>query len=101
MNIQMVRTEGDEAPEADAKPGTFCWRNRGATEYSVAHRYLMYVCPRDKGYCGVPIRPGQLPNGAGWIHDGNDDKPTLTPSVNCVGGCGWHGFITNGEMTGT
>lgn len=23
---------------------------------------------------------------------------TLTPSIQRVGGCGWHGFITNGEM---
>lgn len=31
-----------------------------------------------------------------WQWDGNEDKPTLTPSVNCVGI--WHGFFTAGRM---
>jgi hypothetical protein len=96
----MVRTANDEPPEADAAPGTFCWRSHAATDYSPASRYLLYVCPKGSGYCGVPVSPGKLPNGASWQHNGNDEKPTLTPSVNCTGGCGWHGFITNGEMKG-
>ncbi|WP_445818652.1 DUF6527 family protein [Bradyrhizobium sp. WU425] len=34
-----------------------------------------------------------------WNHD--EQSPTLSPSINCngPGGCGWHGFITNGEVT--
>ena len=24
---------------------------------------------------------------------------TLTPSIQCLGGCNWHGFVTNGEVT--
>lgn len=32
-----------------------------------------------------------------WAWDGNVEAPTLTPSVNCLGGCGWHGHVTNGE----
>ena len=41
-----------------------------------------------------------------WKWDGNVERPTLTPSINCVaekggkptGGCGWHGHITNGVI---
>ena len=99
-DVPMQRTEGDEVPDHDAPPGAFCWRTEPPDDTTPGGRYLLYVCPRGAGFCGVPIRPNVLPNGAGWNHDGNDDAPTLTPSVNCVGGCGWHGFITNGRMTG-
>jgi hypothetical protein len=41
-----------------------------------------------------------------WGWNGDMEHPTLTPSLNCVAekdgkptsGCGWHGFITNGEF---
>jgi hypothetical protein len=50
----------------------------------------------------VPIKPA-APNAAGcaWDWNGNDDAPTLAPSINCngAGGCGWHGFIQDGVMT--
>jgi hypothetical protein len=95
----MARTPGDEPPDPGAAPGTFCWRSQAATPYSPGGRYLLYVCPRGAGYCGVPVRPNVLPNGAGWHHDGDDDAPTLTPSVNCVGGCGWHGWVRAGSLT--
>lgn len=95
----MRRTGGDELPEPDAPAGSFCWRQQGPGNGTPGGRYLLYLCPRGGGYCGVPITPHRLPNGATWTHDGNDDRPTITPSINCVGGCGWHGFVTAGEMT--
>jgi hypothetical protein len=98
-DVPMRRTAGDEVPETEDAPGTFCWRRQGPGQGTPGGRYLLYVCPRQQDYCGVPIAPHQLPNGAKWQHDGNDDAPTLTPSVNCVGGCGWHGFIQRGVMT--
>lgn len=98
-DLRMQRAAGDEVPEHDAPLGTFAWRTEAPDATTPGGRYLLYRCPRDQGLCGVPIRPNVLPNGAGWSHDGNDDAPTLTPSVNCVGGCGWHGFIRAGVMT--
>lgn len=38
---------------------------------------------------------GQNGGIAQWDWDGNRDKPTFRPSINC-GGC-WHGFIENGR----
>lgn len=38
---------------------------------------------------------GQNGGVAQWDWDGNRDRPTFTPSVNC-GKC-WHGFIRNGR----
>ncbi len=62
--------------------------------------YLLYGCPRGQGLCGVPLKPlSNPPHNTGWTFDGNRKAPTLTPSINCTGGCQWHGFITNGQMT--
>jgi hypothetical protein len=65
-----------------------------------------FACPMHKGRrCGAMIiagrtdlkRDGQNKNGgvAQWDWDGNREKPTFKPSVNCTG-C-WHGFIENGR----
>ena len=31
-----------------------------------------------------------------WKWNGNKEKPTVTPSIRRIGGCGWHGYLTNG-----
>lgn len=60
---------------------------------------LWFRCPRDRLYCGVPLKPSP-PNarGCSWDWDGNAAAPTVSPSINCngEGGCGWHGFVTGG-----
>lgn len=73
-------------------PGAFCWVTDDEG------RRIIYACPRGQ-WCAVPIHPNALPSGASWRWDGNEETPTLTPSINCVGGCRWHGFITAGRMT--
>ena len=37
-------------------------------------------------------KPGEI---EGW--DGNIEKPTFTPSIHIPGG--WHGYLTEGELT--
>lgn len=64
---------------------------------------IEFICPNGR-LCGVGIRNGEFKGEAGtlkrWGFDGNAEKPTLTPSINCgqPSGCGWHGHIQNGEM---
>ena len=66
--------------------------------------FLSFICPKGR-HCGVAVatdpkrepRPFGLPQGKVWEWDGNSDKPTVKPSINC-GGCGWHGFITAGVL---
>ena len=42
-----------------------------------------------------PIEPSE----PGWNRTGDTfETLTLTPSILRVGGCGWHGFITGGEV---
>lgn len=93
----MRHVPGDEVPDGET-PGEFAWRTQGPAAHTPGGRFLMYTCPRGR-VCGVPIRPHVLPNGAGWAWDGDEDAPTLAPSINCVGGCGWHGFVVAGRMT--
>jgi hypothetical protein len=46
---------------------------------------------------GPPVGDVKNPH---WRRSGETfETLTLTPSIQRVGGCGWHGFITNGEVT--
>jgi hypothetical protein len=37
------------------------------------------------------------PPSPSWEMNGEGENITLKPSINCVGCCGWHGYLTNGE----
>jgi hypothetical protein len=58
----------------------------------------MFDCPRgigtSQGKCTADVLPQP---GATWKNQGTSDKPTLDPSFNCVGGCGWHGYLVDGQ----
>lgn len=105
----MTRNDGDEWP-ASVPLGTFSIEPFRNDEYPGATHHILFVCPLGKR-CGVLLGPKSVPrptegklNVWGW--DGNLENPTITPSINCIaendgkptGGCGWHGFITNGVM---
>lgn len=61
--------------------------------------WFAYCCPRTGKPCSSILigldKPTDRPS---WQWDGNVYAPTLTPSINCVGGCKWHGFLTKGEF---
>jgi hypothetical protein len=56
---------------------------------------VAFRCPCGCGFTSwLPVRPDER----GWQWDGNEDAPTLTPSVLQSGmPCKWHGFLTAGE----
>lgn len=57
-------------------------------------RGLHFVCPGCGHLAGVSFDPAY-----GWLHDGNFEKPTCKPSIlHDPGKCGWHGYLTNGEL---
>lgn len=46
-----------------------------------------------------PMGPGPLVEQRGWHRQGTTfDDLTLTPSIQRIGGCGWHGYVTGGEI---
>ncbi len=47
-----------------------------------------------------PLDGGPAWEGTAWTRTGETfETLTLRPSILRVGGCAWHGFITNGEVT--
>ena len=101
----MILDDRDVWP-VDVPVGTFDIHEASLEGYPGTSASIMFVCPNGKR-CGVPLGP-EFVNGKRpvWKWDGNRAAPTITPSINCIaekdgkptGGCGWHGFITNGDM---
>lgn len=88
--------------------GTFCWTTTVVEDNGVEYkcRSLSHVLP--SGDCGticiepVPeqikerIKHGNPPKAHTWTWDGNEEKPTLSPSVWLKGR--WHGYFRAGRM---
>lgn len=96
---------------AELEPGFIRYEERDNGVYHVhvttlaeAHG-IDFLCPKCGMHHVVCWRRGMVPDhafpGPGrWIFEGDSlDNLTLKPSVHLTGGCGWHGHITNGEVT--
>jgi len=64
------------------KPGDFC--------YDDEHHMLYIWLPGQSGPDCVSIRSGE------WTWDGNEEQPTVTPSIHAVGR--WHGWLRAGRL---
>ena len=104
----MHRDNRDVWP-TDEPVGSFDIEQHGVQGYK-ATAHIIFVCPRGKR-CSILLGPEFVDRPTPdslcvWKWDGNVERPTITPSINCIsekngkptGGCGWHGFITNGVM---
>jgi hypothetical protein len=83
-----MKIDDNRLPKA---PGEFAWQINAPSR----HLAMMLPCG---DFANLPVN---TPNG--WTWDGNEDAPTLTPSILCrrhVAGseCGWHGYMTKGEL---
>lgn len=94
----MRRDTRDVWPD-DAPPGTFDISECSISGRKVTAR-IQFVCPNRK-HCGVFMGPQseprpdpESPHVWGW--NGDAEKPTLTPSIDCKD-C-WHGHIVDGVM---
>jgi hypothetical protein len=105
----MQRDARDVWPD-DVPVGTFDIEPTRLAEYPAATAHLLFVCPNNRR-CAVLLGPASVNRPAEgqlciWGWNGDRERPTVTPSINCIaekdgkptGGCGWHGFITNGEI---
>lgn len=62
------------------------------------HRWLWFCCPGPcKTVTAIALRPTRPDVAQSWEFDGNDEAPTLTPSINHVG-C-WHGWLSEGVFS--
>lgn len=115
MGIPMTRKEG--LWDGTERPGTYDVEE-GMHLGGRSCQRLQFVCPNGRS-CAVMVAPesftvplGLTPSGKErklhvWQGPGDPNRPTLSPSVDCrsrdedgnpASGCGWHGFIQNGEM---
>ena len=105
----MQRNQADVWPDY-APIGTFDVIDGAVEGQPGATAHIQFVCPNGKR-CAVLLGPSFVPKATEdalnvWGWNGDHERPTLTPSVNCLsekngkptGGCGWHGFIIDGEF---
>lgn len=75
-------------------PGDFLWSGRENDDQPPTR--MIFLCPCGCGaFPGVHVggEPGKQPV---WNWNGDLDKPTISPSIQVIGGCNWHGFLTDG-----
>jgi len=82
----MTRDDRDEWP-SDEPVGSFDIE-RGGVEGYAATAHIQFVCPNGKR-CAVLLGPEAVTRSEEgrlcvWGWDGDMDRPTLTPSINCI-----------------
>ena len=77
--------------------GEFAWGDENGM------RYIMIALPRprldapnDYIMSYLPVARGDNVSGEHWGWDGNEDAPTLKPSIQCIGH--WHGWVRDGIL---
>ena len=99
MNTDSVdcrRFLGETFPEGLRQPGDFMWDEPRVGD---VRRCIYIVLPGDKNPSAIECihgPAGPLPRDRIWGWDGNEDKPTLTPSIHepeC-----WHGHLIAGRL---
>ena len=99
-NVEFLDIAGNPVQPGE-KPQRFTFRCVNGNRDKCSPNYPDVTCASlliaNSGH-GIP-RDGQNQNGgrAQWDWDGNREAPTFTPSINCEGNCGWHGYIRNGR----
>lgn len=78
----------------DLPPGMLMWQIVNNNPDVFPRRFLWFVCPCGCGNCShIPIKSDQQD---GWQWDGNEQQPTLTPSIQKLISCRWHGYLRAG-----
>jgi hypothetical protein len=105
-DVQGRRLVGEDIEEGQRKLGDFQFRSRGdlaevATRPPDGTELLFsWQCLRNPGMiCSVRVGCGFKPDNGrpSWSWNGDLDRPTLRPSINCHG-CGWHGGVLAGVL---
>lgn len=93
-SCEMVRhPDGSHIYRAEFSAGAFAWHTRDG------YRCIRFKTPGPNYGNIIVYRSGEpLPSVQEpvWSWDGDEDKPTLSPSVHCVGY--WHGYFVQGRM---
>lgn len=64
--------------------------------YELRDGHMMLSCPGCGRVSGMSVGNPKPVKSPSWLLMGDPNTPTLAPSINCVGCCGWHGYLTDG-----
>ena len=92
----MVRAMSHEAQQRVRARGAGAWEIEARLEDS---KWFVFTCPGCGAVSEVEIIPPGRPASAShqWDWDGNLEAPTLSPSLQELGGCRWHGYMRGGS----
>lgn len=83
-------------PEGIDNVGDFCWTQIDGIRYlEIALPQPSEKAPDNYIINVLPVCQGTKVAKA-WFWNGDEDKPTLSPSIHCLGH--WHGFVQNGQL---
>lgn len=86
----------DDSAKID-NAGEFAWSEiAGVRHITLALPRPMPNAPDDYVMNVLPVAHGTNSPGKSWGWDGNESKPTLSPSIHCIGH--WHGWVRNGML---
>lgn len=94
-------------PGGIQKPGDFGWRvdlsreqTDGIWRDKIVQIQFATYCPKF-GVCCIPVSTTNPPVHPVWFWNGNWEKPTLSPSINCGRSprCGVHYSVTDGVIS--
>ena len=64
--------------------------------YRMDSEMIALGCPGCGHVSGMRVGNPKPPHSPSWEMSGEMPTITLSPSINCVGCCGWHGWLRNG-----
>lgn len=81
------------------KPGDFAWdfdyESCGGNRSKATHFIYLHL-PGASSWTAIEVQRGMPGGHRVWGWNGNEDKPTLAPSILSSGE--WHGFLTDGYL---
>jgi hypothetical protein len=102
MNTQSVDCRRITLPLSEGcvtQSGDFAWDTdvpERAEHRTSDRRYLYIHLPGEQQWSAIHVRRGGPGGERVWGWDGNENRPTLTPSIHHVGV--WHGHLVGGRL---
>jgi hypothetical protein len=101
MNTQSVPLRRIKVPLTEhqqTQPGDFAWSFDSPIlgDRDSATHYIYLHLPGESSWSAIQVQKGGTGGPRVWGWDGNEDQPTLTPSI-LVHGV-WHGYCRAGQL---
>lgn len=91
-SVNLRRVPNPLPADFKVQPGDFSW----GPDYPEGYRYL-YVClPGDTSMSAIKVQRGSPGGQRVWGWDGNEEKPTVEPSIHWLEH--WHGWLRAGRL---